>query len=144
MTKRNSLVIKSKDLAFNYVLAIDSEIEPWRAFAATWYNKQIGGRAGKRLALDKFLTSYLPSLGPAKLPLVFLLRNTKVPPITDLLHGTKPKGVTKVVNHLHDFINWVLEEGIAIEDDNGHKIGSSTFQVGKGYSDLKLSLPAMM
>lgn len=129
MTKRKPpALVKSRDLEFNYVLAIDPEVEPWRAFAAAWYDKQIGGRAAKRLALDKFLSNYLPRLGPAKFPQIFLLRSTKVPSITDLLHGTtKPKGVSKTVNHLHDFINWVLEEAITIEDDNGHKIVPAEF-----------------
>ena len=81
MTKRKPpILVKSRDLEFNYVLTIDSEVEPWRAFAATWFDKQIGGRAGKRLALDKFLCNYLPQLGSAKLPQSFFLRSTNSPP----------------------------------------------------------------
>lgn len=80
MTKRKPFVlVKSIDLEFNYVLTIDPEIEPWRAFAATWFDKQLGGRHGKRAALHKFLCLYLPQLGPAKLPQTFFLRSTKLP-----------------------------------------------------------------
>jgi hypothetical protein len=128
MTKRKPLVlVKSRDLEFNYVLTIDPEIEPWRAFAAVWFDKQIGGRAGKRLALDKFLCNYLPQLGPAKFPQSFFLRNTKLPELKDQLQGTQPKGVIKIVNHVHDFLNWILGEAIAVEDDHGRKVIPAEF-----------------
>lgn len=128
MTKRKSFVlVKSKDLEFNYVLAVDPEVEPWRAFAAEWFDKQINGRNMKRQALDKFLCNYLPELGSAKLPQTFFLRNTKLPDIKNLLQGIQPKGVVKIANHIHDFLNWVLDEAIAVEDDHGRKITPAEF-----------------
>lgn len=129
MTKRKPFVlVRSKDLEFNYVLAVDPEIEPWRAFAAEWFDKQINGRNMKRQALHKFLTNYLPQLGPAKFPQTFFLRSTLLPEIRDQLQGIQPKGVAKVVNHIHDFLNWVLDEAIAVEDDHGRNIIPAEFR----------------
>lgn len=128
MTKRKPpALVKSRDLEFNYVLTIDPEIEPWRAFAAVWYDKQIGGRAAKRLALDKFLSIYLPQLGTEKFPSTFFLRSTNIPEYKDLLQSIQPKGAIKLNNHIHDFLNWVLEDAIAVEDDNGHKVVPAEF-----------------
>ena len=128
MTKRKPFVlVRSKDLEFNYVLAVDPEIEPWREFAAQWFNKQINGRNMKRQALHKFLTNYLPHLGPAKLPQTFFLRSTLLPEIRDQLQGIQPKGVVKIVNHIHDFLNWVFDEAIAVEDDYGHRVPPAEF-----------------
>ncbi len=118
----------SRDLEFSYVIAVDTEIEPWRAFAAAWFDKQIDGRRGKRAALHKFLCDYLPKLGSAKPPRTFFLRSTKLPEIRDQLQGIQPKGVVKIVNHIHDFLNWVLDEAIAVEDDHGHKVVPAEFR----------------
>src|ERR1039457_2148150 len=128
MTKRKPYVlVKSIDLEFNYVLTIDPEIEPWRAFAATWFDKQIGGRHGKRGALHKFLCLYLPQLGPAKLPQTFFLKSTKLPEIRELLQGIQPKGVIKIVNHVHDFLAWIIHETLTVEDDYGHQVTPAEF-----------------
>ena len=43
------------------------------------------------------------------------------------MHGTQPKGVIKIVNHIHEFLNWVLDDAIAVEDDNGHKVTPAEF-----------------
>lgn len=128
MTKRKPFVlVKSKDLEFSYVLAIDPEIEPWRVFAAAWFDKQIGGRHGKRAAIHKFLCYYLPQLGPAKHPQTFFLKSTNLPEIRDLLQGIQQKGVIKIVNHVHDFLDWIIHETLTVEDDYGHRVMPAEF-----------------
>lgn len=128
MSKSNKARIgKTKDLEFNYVLKVDPELEPWRALAATWFDGQINGRAIKRLALDKFLCLFLPQLGEYKALELFFLRGSAIPPLQDFLQGIQRRGVVKLNNHVHDFLGWVLDNSLAIEDDNGYRLVPAEF-----------------
>jgi hypothetical protein len=118
---------KTSDLEFNYVLKIDPELDTWRGLAAAWFDEQINGRAGKRLAIDKLLSLYLPNLGPNKALEIFFLRRTQLPPFKDCLQNLQKKGLIKLNNYIHDFLDWILQNALTVDDDNGHKIVPAEF-----------------
>lgn len=118
---------KTSDLEFNYVLKIDPELDIWRGLAAAWFDEQVNGRAGKRLAIDKLLSLYLPNLGSNKTLEIFFLRSTQLPPFKDCLQNLQKKGLIKLNNYIHDFLDWILHNTLTIEDDNGYNIVPAEF-----------------
>lgn len=118
-------VNKSEDLDFTYITQLDPVLEEWRAFAAEWIKDQKQAQERKKRSLDKFLESYIHSLGLRKYPTEFLA-STYEPPVSfyDFLQLQEK---AKLNNDIVEFLDWVLETHFSAEDDDGMKVISPGF-----------------
>jgi len=125
---------KVSDLEFRYLLEHDTRMEDWRALASEWIAAQRAGTDAKRIALDKFLLTYIIQGGQERNPYAFVRRETRKLPFFDALMAAR-KGVgarlgdlkptkdnVKCNNYVHDFLAWLLSDKLSVEDDGGHRV----------------------
>lgn len=121
---------KGSDITFAQVLNIDPRMVHWQKLAAEWLGAQ-RSNVGKRLnALDKFLVDYILGCDQSRHPVEWLRRSTPKPSFSVIALNVKGKGAVgslsiEDVNHINniaDFLDWVLIDKLAIEDDHGHKL----------------------
>jgi len=124
MTKK--LPGKKIDPEFNYVCQINPALEDWRELAAAWFKDQQRGRSKKMRSLDKFLLHYLHKLNLERNPYNFLRKSYRAPCFWDRLALNTTTGID-YNNHIHIFLNWVLEETLSVEDDHGNRVIPSEY-----------------
>ena len=117
---------KSSDVEFSYLLALDPRLEDWRALASEWLN--IRRTNGKREALDKFIVAYLLGHDLERNPYHFLRRTYPKPPFVESVYGKKgsTSGV-RINNCVHEFLSWVLNEKLSVEDGNCDRLISNEY-----------------
>lgn len=123
---------KRSDAEFNYILEANPEMAEWRALAYEWLSGQRINYAGKRAALDVFLMQYLVKYDLECNPYKFLRRDCSKPDPFDAILARKNENTTgvgrrkatqgdiKFNNSIHEFLEWVLNEKLSVEDDNGN------------------------
>lgn len=120
-----TIVFKSSDLQFRYVVAHDARMGSWARLAGEWLASAKSARAAKHSALDAFLTRYLPKQVHGCDPAVFLREDVPKEIFMEVLkhypvrkrkhpvgYGTVDYQIT-VNNHVHDFLDWVIEKKLA-------------------------------
>ena len=157
---------KTSDVEFNYILNIDSSMEEWRGLASEWLNSLQHNIAGRRVALDLFLVQYLIKYDLERNPYKFLMRDYSKPDFLGSILARKNKGKFEGVkrngtgkattgdikhnNSVHNFLVWLLENKLSVEDDNGITLVPHEFhnpvkklkQNGMGLAEtLKTPLP---
>ncbi|NWF38438.1 hypothetical protein F3F96_04755 [Mariprofundus sp. NF] len=123
MVRRESINRSRKvsDHEFNYVLKINPAFEEWRLLACEWFQNQHSGRDFKHKALDKFLVHYLYQCDLEMNPYNFLLRANNPTSFWNQLEMNTVTGI-KYNNYVHDFLKWVIEEKLSIEDGGARYI----------------------
>ncbi|MCB8747006.1 integrase family protein [Rhodoferax sp. U2-2l] len=127
---RSQTTCKGSDITLSHVLAIDPRMVHWQTLAAEWLGTQKLGLSPRLKALDKFLVQYLVGCNQSRHPAVWLQRSTPKPSFCDMIVKGKSKGSIGLLgrsdvplnNCVADFLDWVLAEKLAIEDDHGHKL----------------------
>ena len=138
---RSKQVGKSSDVEFRYILECDSRMEDWRRLASEWLDSQLLDNSHKRMALGKFLSDYLLGHNLERNPFSFLRRDYAKPSFIDSVIRVKRQKTSMnsggkwelrervvVNNHVHDFLAWVLEEKLSVEDDNGYRMVPHDYQ----------------
>jgi hypothetical protein len=121
---------KRSDVSFSHVLTIDPRMLHWQKLAAEWLGAQKTAVAARRDVLDKFLVQYILGCDLSRHPVEWLRHSTPKPSFGDILLKTKKQGAVgalavndiKFNNYIAEFLDWVLLEKLAIEDDHGHKV----------------------
>ncbi|MFQ1641517.1 integrase family protein [Aeromonas veronii] len=122
---------KGADLNFDYVVAQDQRMSHWQKLAAEWLSQQKRAVPTWHVALDKFLVAYIIGCGLARNPITYLSRAS--PPAQhfhDVLLNVKTKGAIgqlsradiKLNNSVAEFLDWVLNDKLSIEDEHGLKV----------------------
>jgi hypothetical protein len=128
--KTDKVTGKQSDITFSHVVAIDPRMVHWQKLAAEWLGAQRSAVSHRRNALDKFLVQYIVECDLSRHPVEWLQRSTPKPIFSEILLQNKKQGVVgsltvndiKLNNYVADFLDWVLAEKFAIEDDHGHKV----------------------
>ncbi|CAG9228566.1 conserved hypothetical protein [Paraburkholderia sabiae] len=121
-------VFKSSDLQFRYVVATDARMDTWARLAGEWLASSKAARPARHSALNAFLTRYLPKQAHGFDPAVFLRRDVPKDSFMEVLknypvrkrkhpvgYGTVGYQIT-VNNHVHDFLDWVIEKKLVVHD----------------------------
>ena len=119
---------RSKDLSFNWMLTtLGAEWQQWQEFASDWMGVQTSGIDTKLTALSRFFDLYLQEQAPYAydLSLFFKGCDGHVCSSEDLEARTRndvnsPDKVQKYVNHVCNFIDFVIDNYFSEEDDNGN------------------------
>ncbi len=119
--KRGKRMKKNNDLEFNYVLQVNPELEMWRLLAAEWFKDRKTSRGVRMSSIDKFLLPYLNSLNLEMNPYTFLRRDYPAHSFWEHL-GFNSNRAVHYNNYIHEFLAWILEEKISVEDDYGNKV----------------------
>jgi hypothetical protein len=130
LRKADKITGKGSDITFSHVLAIDPRMVHWQKLAAEWLGAQKSSVGDRRNGLDKFLTQYILGCNQSRHPVEWLQRSTPKPSFGDIALNVKGKGAVGSlsradvckINYIADFLDWVLIEKLAIEDDHGHKV----------------------
>lgn len=118
---REKRLNKISDLKFNYVLQVNPELDTWRMLAAEWFKGKKKSRDACSAAIDRFLLQYLHGLNLEMNPYAFLRKGYPARSFEEYLDLDGPNGV-KYNNVIHEFLHWVLQEKLSVEDDYGHKV----------------------
>lgn len=121
---------KIGDTQFWFVVDGRSKMESWRKLAAEWFAGQVRARENKRIALDRFLVGFIWQKKLPTDPYKFLSRRlhmagdlelplfSESPVVKQLSEETKCQSC----NYIHEFLQWVLENKLSVEDDYGRPI----------------------
>ena len=138
-TGRHKTTRKDTDSTLAWVRQKYPHLEAWRELAAAWLGVQSGDRVGRLVALSKFFDQYLASPMMPKgyeRPQLCLSRATVMPSFIELAgpnlkghnKGQRAKWAPIYANHIHDFLNWVLNtDDYSETDDHGRRVVSSAF-----------------
>ena len=119
---------RTSDLTFKWMLTtLGPEWEQWQELAAEWMATQHVGVDHKLSALSRFFESYLLECAPyaTDIGLFFKGYNGHICSTEELEATVRktinvPVKVSKSINHLGDFINYVIEHHLSEEDDSGN------------------------
>lgn len=132
---------KGDDLSFRHVLLLEPRMAPWVSYATEHIQNLRHNQEQRFKAVDAFLTRYLLEENLPRDPLEFLKQTTDKPAFIDALiktkgrhksskaaHSGKPSlGAIKFNIYAADFIDWLLLEKLAVEDENGKRVVPSVF-----------------
>lgn len=121
---------KIGDVDFWFVVDGRSKMEGWRKLAAEWFAGQLRARENKRIALDRFLVKFIWQKKMSTDPYRFLLRKSHLaggltlPSFSDCaaLSNLSEETKTQTCNYVHDFLQWILESKLTVEDDYGRPV----------------------
>ena len=123
------LLGKTTDFEFAHLLQINPGLLHWQELAAEYLSKQRGGISAKLKGVNFFLIDYVHAHGVELQPIIFLRRDSAKP----LLSSARQQGATdetghqkthrvKINNAVHDFLQWVLNDKLSIDDGHGNRI----------------------
>ncbi len=109
------------DLEFNYLIKVNPQLNQWRSLAVEWFKDQKRSRAVRQQALNRFLLDYIHDLELEMNPYSFLHKSYASPSFWNIL-GYKSNTAVALNNYIVEFLDWVLQEKLSIEDDFGTRI----------------------
>jgi hypothetical protein len=125
-TKGKKLDGRSNDFEFKWMLTtLGPEWQQWQELAAKWMATQPSGLTAKRSALSFFFESYLLEYAPYATDVELFFKGYKghhcsTEELKSRLYINQPSAVAANVNHISNFIDYIIEYHLSEEDDNGN------------------------
>jgi len=123
------LIGKTTDFRFAHLLQLNPGLIHWQTLAAEYQSKQRRGAAAKLKAINFFLIDYVHALGVELQPIIFLRRDSTKPLLTLARQdgatddaGQQKTHRVKIINAVHEFLQWVLIEKLSIDDGHGNRV----------------------
>lgn len=128
MGVRKRRISDDKDLM--YLVQADPLMEDWRRLAAEWLSLNPKSYAHRIWALSYFFNRYVLAYDLDRNPYAFLRFDNNPPPFFDVYMASKKKGDRnspsdhdfRIVNLVHDFLQWILDEKLSDFDDSGQRL----------------------
>jgi hypothetical protein len=119
---------KESDLTFSYVRTLDPKMGRWCDLATEWMQAQKYSVHMRRESIDKLLDKYIRECDLPRNPIQLLRRDADLPDFVSVLLESKKRGGAtptrqdiRICNIVFEFIDWVLTEKLAVEDEHGHR-----------------------
>tara|TARA_B000000460_G_scaffold159634_1_gene113055 strand:+ start:1822 stop:4482 length:2661 start_codon:yes stop_codon:yes gene_type:complete len=130
---------RSSDLELSWMpSSIGCGWEEWQGLARDWISEQNTTLSTKLGSLAHFFETYLSNYAPyaADVSLFFTGYKGHVCSSEEFVKALSKsintnRGFTKHINHIHEFINYVIDNYGAIEDDNGNRVRSLANPISK-------------
>ncbi|NHR04483.1 hypothetical protein HA052_04665 [Chromobacterium haemolyticum] len=131
---------RSYDLTLSWIVDMyGSEWKPWQELASQWLALHETSVSQRLQALTWFLENYLVALGLPSPPTQILVRDFEAPSfIRQLTEPVQLSGRAKgyrrkdsavrINNIVSEFLDWVLQEQHAMDDDEGRTLASSGYR----------------
>ena len=119
--KNSKNVGQTTDIGFMWVLALDKDLEEWRALAEEWLKTKVRGKHYALSGISKFFQEYLIPYNISRTPKDFLKRMYVAPDFYAICYAHLGSQYMASVRAkmIVDFIDWILLEKYSVEDDFG-------------------------